>query len=156
MVNDFVNPLETDRLAELIDQKLKVLAQLRQLANRQTLLISDGNISALLGLLAAKQRLLGNLQSLERQLDMFRQQDPDRRVWRSLQAREQTRQAAERCQTLLDEIMQIERSCESDLVQRRDVAADSLRGAHTAAQAQRAYTGSAVTRPRQIDLSSET
>jgi len=148
--------METDRLAELIDQKQKVLTQLRQLADRQSRLIGEGNMSALLGLLAAKQKLLGNLQDLERQLDAFRQQDPDRRKWRSPQARERTRHAAERCATLLDEIMRVERQCESDLVRRRDIAATRLQGAHTASQARRAYTGSEDSRLGQIDLSSET
>ena len=152
MVDNTLRPIETDRLAELIDQKLKVLAQIRQLADRQTLLVSGGNMSALLGLLAVKQKLLGSLQSLERQLDGFRQQDPEKRVWRSEEARKRTRRAAEQCQTLLDEIMRIERRCESDLVERRDAAADSLQGAHTATQAQRAYTGSGATRLGQIDF----
>ena len=148
--------MQTDLLAQLIERKQQVLSQLWQLSQRQLVLIAQGDLNGLLGLLAAKQKLLVVLQQVERELEPFRQQDPDRRVWRSPAIREQTRQRAEQCQKLLSEIIRVERECEAEVIQRRDSAATRLQGAHAAAQARQAYVGSGVVRSGQLDLSSET
>jgi flagellar biosynthesis/type III secretory pathway chaperone len=147
--------LATERLSELIAQKLRVLSQLRELAHRQRDTIASGEMSRLLGLLAAKQRMLEALQDVERKLDPFRSQDPESRDWRSEDDRQRARRTAEACESLLREIMQIEQHCESDMRTRRDATAAQLQGTHQAAMASRAYVGLDGPNRQNLDLSSE-
>ena len=77
----------TDQLSELIRRKHQVLAQLRDAGRRQSELIENGQIASLLKLLAAKQRLIIALQSLEQELKPHYADDAERREWRSPQQR---------------------------------------------------------------------
>ena len=147
--------METDRLHELINQKQNVLAQLLQLAQRQVEFIQSGDMGHLLGLLAAKQKMLQHLQKIEQHLDPFRNQDPDERRWRSSDVRQQARQSAQECETLLAEIMQLEKRCESDLIHRRDSASERLHGVHSATAATEAYASTSLHRHGQLDLTSD-
>ena len=147
--------IDTDMLAVLIGKKLAVLEQLRDLSRRQSDLIEDSDMPKLLSILSAKQTLLNELQRLQRQLDPFRKQDPETRQWRSPQDRERCRQLSERCETLLSEIMVVEKQSESELAQRRDAAVARLRGTHSSAEATRAYISAPPTVHRNLDLSSE-
>lgn len=146
---------ETDVLVELISKKLAVLQQLRDLSRRQTDLITDGDISRLLSVLSAKQTLLAELQKIQRELEPFRSQDPERRHWRCQEDRLRCRQLSERCETLLGEIMLVERQSESELLQRRNAAVARLQGSHASTQATRAYIDSPLPARRTLDLSSE-
>jgi hypothetical protein len=105
-------------------------------------------------LLAAKQNLLNQLQHVEHQLDPFRHQDPDGRQWSSPQRRQQTRDMATRCESLLNEIMLVEKQCEGELIVRRDAAAIRLQGIHTVTQATNAYLSNTPAHS-QLDLSSD-
>jgi flagellar biosynthesis/type III secretory pathway chaperone len=146
--------MDTDVLAELIDQKYEVLSLLRQLARAQVTIIQDSDMTRLMKLLATKQNLLNQLQDLERQLDPYRDQDPDSRQWRSPEHRQQTRDMATRCESLLNELMLIEKQCEGDLVVRRDAASTQLQGVHNVTQATNAYLSNGPTHS-QLDLSSD-
>ena len=147
--------METEVLANLIDKKYEVLSVLRQLARAQRGIVQDGDMTRLMKLLATKQNLLHELQHLEQQLDPFRSQDPDDRQWRSPQRRQQTREMATRCESLLNEIMLVEKQCEGELIVRRDAAVTRLEGIHTLTQATTAYLSNAPTY-HQLDLSSDT
>ena len=147
--------MNTDLLADLIGKKHDILTQIRQLTQRQSEIVGVGDMSKLLSLLAAKQQLLTDLQQVEAQLDPFRDDDPETRVWRSPAARQQTRETAEHCDALLKEIMQLEKECEGQLVHRRDEAAAALQGVHTAVHARQAYLQAAPTVRGQLDVSSE-
>ncbi len=147
--------METEVLANLIDKKYEVLSLLRQLARAQQGIVHDGDMTRLMKLLATKQNLLNQLQHLEHQLDAFRHQDPDSRQWRSPQLRQTTRDMVTRCESLLNEIMLVEKQCESELIVRRDAAATRLQGIHTVTQATAAYLSNAPTHS-QLDLSSDT
>ncbi|MBP89644.1 MAG: hypothetical protein CMJ64_23525 [Planctomycetaceae bacterium] len=146
---------DTDCLAALIDQKSDVLSRLRQLATRQAEIVSGGDMTKLFTLLASKQALLQNLQRIETQLDPFRAQDPDARQWRSSEHRQRARAVAERCESLLAELMAIEKQCEGELSVRCDNIAERLQGMHHVTHATDAYTQQISTHS-QLDLSSET
>ena len=147
--------METDQLAELIAKKYEVLEELRELSRRQDGLIQDTDLPRLMSLLSAKQHLLNQLQQLERRLDPFRQQDPDQRIWRSQADRQRCRTMAERCESMLSEIMLIERQSECELLRRRDLAAAQLQGVHTAAHASGEYAKTSNTQRGHLDLTSE-
>jgi hypothetical protein len=130
----------TDRLAELIAAKVQVLQLLAGLAGRQLALAQEGDMAALLKLLAAKQTVLTQLQALEKKLDPFRADDPDRRAWRTPQHRQSAQQAAARCEALLAQTMHLESQGEAAMILRRDAAAGELAGLHAAADVHSAYT----------------
>lgn len=133
------DPLSTDRLAQLVGQKLQVLEQLRQVAVRQGELIGQEDIGTLLKLLAAKQTLLSGLQKIERALEPFRDQDPERRPWPTPAARATCAADAAECARLLEEVIQLEREHERQMVVQRDRVAGRLRVAHSAHHAAGAY-----------------
>jgi flagellar biosynthesis/type III secretory pathway chaperone len=129
----------TDRLAELIEQKRHVLAELRGVGEQQSALITQGDTTSLLKLLAVKQQWISTLQRLERELAPFYAEDPNSRTWRSTQDRARCAQAAAECNTLLDEIVQLEKQGAEIMTARRNEVAQQLEQAHAAAQVRSAY-----------------
>ncbi len=112
-------------------------------------------MTSLMDVLAAKQRPLVTLQRIERALDPFRKQDPERRVWRSAGDRAQCAEQVKQCEILLAEIVSQEKCCEVALIRRRDEAAARLQGAHLAGHARQAYLPQADAPLSQLDLFSE-
>jgi flagellar biosynthesis/type III secretory pathway chaperone len=132
-------PWETDTLARLIDSKLRVLAQLREITLRQAPLIAADDARTLLRVFAAKQKLLEEIQRLDQELEPFRSQDPEERKWRTPELRAKCAAAAERCRQLVEEIKASELRDRSGLIERRDGIARRLEEAHAAAAAREAY-----------------
>jgi hypothetical protein len=129
----------TNKLAELISQRHACLMQLHKLGLKQTELVGTGEMGPLLRLLAVKNQLIAVLQTTEQQLTPFHAQDPDSRVWASTADRERSARQAAECQTLLDEIMRLERDNEQKMVERRDRVASQLQNVQSANTARRAY-----------------
>jgi len=147
--------LETDVVAELIRRKRDLLTRLREMGRRQMELVSDGAMTQLLDVLAAKQRVLDELQRVERDLDPFRGEDPDRRTWRSEALRLECAALLDECEQLLRETVEQERQSEAALTVRRDEAAVRLEGAHLAGRARGAYANGGGATMSQLDLTSE-
>jgi flagellar biosynthesis/type III secretory pathway chaperone len=148
--------MQTDLLANLMDRKHEVLVQLHQLSQQQRARVDEGHdVSELLGLLAAKQTLLDKLNTLERQLDPFRRQDPESRDWRSADERRRCSRVAGRCQSLMGEILELERHAEMELRRRRDRTAERLKAVSNGAAARAAYAAAAPPPPTVCDLSAE-
>lgn len=147
--------IPTDGLAELIAAKRDILEQVRQLSRQQSADVASGELTRLLTILAAKESLLRRLFAVERKLDPYREEDPEARRWRSPEARRRCQQDAERCESLLSEIMLLEKQSESDLRSRRDETAQQLEGLQSAGEARRAYAFPMVPQPSHLDLSSE-
>ena len=145
--------LPTSRLAELIDQKYEVLAQLCDLARRQLDLITNGEIAPLLNLLSAKQNLLVLIQQIERELNPFRSQDPDARIWSAHKDRQRTSHVAGRCEALFSELLLLEKQSETDLAARRDETAKRLQSAADAGKARQAYLPTSSAGRSQLDVS---
>jgi flagellar biosynthesis/type III secretory pathway chaperone len=146
---------DTAKLTQLLADKCKLLMQLRQLGARQFESIDTADLSQLLNLLAAKQRLIGGLQSIEQQLDPYRAQSPDQRAWANQSDRQQCAALAETCERLLAEVVEIEKQSEHHLILRRDEAATRLHAAHFASQARQAYDGPTTAASSHVDLLSE-
>lgn len=145
-------PQATVLLTERMEQKLALLVQLRDLGLHQAALIGAGDMTQLLKLLAAKQRLLAALQSLERELDRFRSDDPEARVWTSLEHRRRCAETAAACEELLRTIVEQERQSESQMRLRREEAAVQLQGAHYVAEVHHAYLAEPLPASSQLDL----
>ncbi|MHC4400130.1 MAG: hypothetical protein ACYTG0_10665 [Planctomycetota bacterium] len=147
--------LETDSLAELIRRKLDCLAQVLELGRKQLALVEADRMSELLDVLAAKQRLLVELERIEKGLEPFRGQDPEVRPWRTPEARRACANQLRQCEALLGEIVRQERQSERELIRRRDEVAAQLQEAHRASQARGAYTAQAQPELSRLDLASE-
>lgn len=145
----------TQRLAELVDQKLQCLVQLLELAVHQDDLIERGEMTALLSLLATKQRVLLALQQTEKSLDPFREEDPDRRVWATADDRQRCAERISQCERLLAEVLSREKQSETVMRQRRDEVTAQLNTVSLASQARGAYTQTSDSSARQLDLSSD-
>jgi hypothetical protein len=126
-------------LTKLIDTKHQVLTQLRELGRRQSALISGGDVAALLKLLAVKQQLISKLQSVERELTPHYVQDPERRVWSTPQERAICAQMAAECNSILDEIVRLEKQGADHMAMRRNEVADQLNQVYVASQVRSAY-----------------
>ncbi len=102
--------LPTDILMQLVRARYTCLVQLRDLGRRQLELIDQGNVSGLLDVLAVKQKPLHDIQRIEKALDPYRGQDPERRQWRSADDRAACARLVEQCDALLAEIVAHENS----------------------------------------------
>jgi hypothetical protein len=129
----------TDRLAELLCQKLKMVEEILSLSNAQLALVRRDEVDSLMELLAIKQVSLDQMRDLQTQLAPYRGENPDERVWHSARRREQVQIVAARCESILEEVMQIEKECERILKSRRDAVAADLKAADSAQLARDAY-----------------
>ncbi len=150
-----MSALETERLAELIERKHACLTELREMGKLQLQLVRGGEMTALLNVLAAKQRLIERLQGVERDLNPFRAQSPQSRRWRTELHRQKCSKQIEMCESLLREILAQEKEGESELEQRRDAAASRLEGARRAGHTVGAYVETERQHVSQLDLASE-
>lgn len=147
---------ETDQLAELLERRHACLSQVAYLSHRQIELIDGGDLGMLLKILAGKQQLLGDLQTIERGLDPFRHQQPEERHWADPATRERCARLASESDRLLGEIFQLEQRSAGGLQQRRDAAAERLQGLHSAQEARGAYLDQPAARTySKLDLSTE-
>jgi hypothetical protein len=137
----------TEQLAVLVRRKHQVLTQLREAARRQAVLVSGGNTTALLGLLATKQELIAALQAVERTLTPYYAEDPDKRAWSSAQERAACAKLATECNAMLEEIVQMEKTGAEQMAARRNDVAEQLRRVHSAAQVRGAYEAQRMPRP---------
>jgi len=150
-----MSEFETDTLLQLVGEKRDCLLSINAMGIKQAELIEQENMTALLDLLAAKQRLLLQLQRIEKGLDPFRSQDPETRQWRSPEHRQSCADKLAECEALLTEIIGREKGSEDELVRRRDSAAVRLQGAHAAGVARGAYSNLEKNRNSQLDISSD-
>lgn len=147
-----MNKIETDILSDLIDSKRETLRQLRDLGNQQQGCVDSGDTDTLFRVLAAKQRLLGNLQQVEQELTPFRQENPDERTWRAREDRQRCAAVADECAQLLAAVIEQERASEQTLTRRRDDAATQLKAVHSAIQLQQSYDSGQQAKSGRLDL----
>jgi hypothetical protein len=148
--------LETEQLAEIMRARCQRLADLVYLCRRQLELIDSGDMSLLLKVLSAKQRLLSELQTLERGLDPFRQQQPEDRQWSSPERRDACAADRDESNRSLAQVFQLEQRSSARLAERRDAAAAGMARLHSAHEACGAYLAPpAAATFHRLDLSSD-
>lgn len=148
--------LTTERLAHLVHQKSILVRELHKLVTKQQEMIRNQEVD-LIPLLAVKQRVLETLSEVDRAMDPFRQQDPDRRAWKSVEVRNACRDEADQCESLFRQVLLIENDCSMVLQQQQQKTREQLQGAVAAGQVSRAYqqNQAAVTSQHRLDLVSE-
>jgi len=147
--------LQTDTLAELIRRKRECLLQLREMGRKEFELIDKADMTALLDLLALKQRSLMRLREIERALKPFRAQNADERTWRCEDDRQACAEQLRQCEVLFGEIINQEKLSENTLRRRRDEAAAKLQGVHNAGVARKAYASQPSDETNRLDLLSD-
>jgi hypothetical protein len=149
--------LSTERLARLVHQKAVLVNELHKLVSKQQAMIRNQDVD-LIPLLAVKQRVLETLNEVDRAMDPFRQQDPDRRSWISTESRNACRDEADQCESLFRQVLLIENDCTAVLQQQQQRTKEQLQGAVAAGQVSRAYqqTQASTSPPHyRLDLVSE-
>ena len=129
----------TDQLAELIRKKHQILMRLRDVGRQQADLVGGGEIGALLKLLAGKQQLIVGLQDLERLLKPYYAENPQSRAWRTPPERAECARLVTECNTLLEEVVQLEKRGAEQMDARKNEVAEQLHQAHAAAHVRSAY-----------------
>jgi len=129
----------TAQLAELIDRKRRVLVQLRDVGRRQMEYVASRDTASLLAQLAPKQSLISALQAVERDLAPYYGEDPERRPWRSLDERSRCAKQAAECNSLLQEIVELEKLGVDQMTIHRNQIAEQLQKFHVAAEVRNAY-----------------
>lgn len=147
-------PEHTDRLAQLIAAKRQVLEQVRILTEKQLEIIASGNATSLMRVLNAKERLIVNWQKLETQLEPYREEDPEARVWRTPQDRVRCGADVDECQLIIKNIVAMEEKGLGEMVEKRGRVSTQIHDAHNAARARSAYMTDAAKQNR-LDLTSE-
>lgn len=135
---------DTDLLLQLAGRRLNALEQLHALGRRQIELISQGDMTLLIQVLAAKHNVLAELQQTEKRLDPFRGQQPEARRWRDEALRLRCAEVVGRADQLFREILEQEKRAEAELARHRDETAKRLQMAHTAGHARAAYAAPAA------------
>lgn len=131
--------LSTQTLADLVSKRLACLQQLHAIGLKQSQLIAADQMSELLRIIAAKQKLITALQAIEQGLQPFHTEDPEARVWASPAARQQCAAEAESCRKLLAEVIALEASNEKLMTTRRDETATKLNASASASKVRGAY-----------------
>lgn len=143
----------TDQLAELMLAKVHTLEQLCELARQQSSITQNGDATILLSFLARKQPLMDRLQELQDSLAEYQGDDPETRVWQSNGHRSACRAASDRCQSLLSEIVLLEKQSLDEMSERRDALAAQLQDTREASQAANIYHSADALAESSLDLS---
>lgn len=147
--------MSTESLSRLIARKRELLRLLKEMSRAQLELIRGGDLERLLRVLAAKQPLVNQLHAVEAELEPFRADDPERRVWKSPQARKACQEDAQICEGLLAELLELERAGETAAQERREDTARQLQTMTDASAVGRAYGALPDFVPGELDLATE-
>ena len=118
--------IDSEHLYQLIGQKLDLLEQLHSCSGNQMQYVDSENLSALLEVLAAKQRLLFEIEGLDRQITRYHVDDPEDRVWPSQEMRTRCREMVSRCNVLVREALENDQLAEQQLSRKKNEAKQQL------------------------------
>ncbi|MDR1491586.1 MAG: hypothetical protein LBT05_02515 [Planctomycetaceae bacterium] len=130
---------DTEQFFQLIQKKRERLICIRELSQRQLQYVGEENLGALLELLAAKQRLLIEIEGVDKHLAKYREDDPEKRVWSSPEMRQQCRETAAQCDILIRKILEIDGLAGRQLTEKKEAAGRSLKQLDNSARVQNAY-----------------
>lgn len=145
----------TQALVDLIEHKNTILNRIYRLVDTQVETVNDSRIADLMPLLSKKQELLDEMNRVERELDPYRQEDPDQRQWSSDDARSNCAAMVDANRLLLSNILEKEQACEQELIQQREATAKKLDESMSAASAIESYQQFKKPTRGSLDLSSE-
>lgn len=132
--------MSVQQLATLITSRHRIIEHLHLLVQRQLEVVRSGDVTRLLESLGRKQYLLFEIEQIERQLDPYRHEEPELRIWPNPQTRTETQETIEESKRLLAEIHTIDEECMEELEKQKNTAERQTRKLETGSQVATAYT----------------
>jgi hypothetical protein len=132
----------TKKLQELGSLKLHLLRSARELSIQQFEVMHSDDVTTLLTVLSRKSELLDTLRTLQKDLDPYREQQPEARHWDSEEERLACRKTFEEIDRLLEELTQMDNQAIEQMTQQRDAMASQIAQFATAEAVQNAYASS--------------
>lgn len=129
----------TEQLFSLMEAKLGLLSELRNLAIQQSDAVEKQDVAELLQLLGRKQGLMERLQAIQDQLRPFADEDPEQRRWSSPERRAACQATQRRCDQSIEEILVMEHRAIETMTSQRDAISGQLVQATDAMRLSRAY-----------------
>lgn len=129
----------TEALLHYMQQRFDIASAVKQLSEATATASRDGDANVTLGFISRKQGLLENLESVQQQLALYLNDDPETRVWSSPQRRQQCRQLSEQGTRILQETAQIEESAIQEMTTKRDAIAAQLQDGRDSTIARTVY-----------------
>jgi hypothetical protein len=130
---------ESEHLFQLVGQKLERLEQLLVYSSNQMPYIETEDMGAILEILAAKQRLLMEIEGIDRQIAGYHVDNPEDRVWLIPEMREQCREKISQCDRLVRETLEYDRIAAERLTEKKCTAKQQLQQFVDTAHVQGAY-----------------
>ncbi len=130
----------TDRLAELCQLRLEKLQIIRELSIQQYVLAQSQDVERLLSLAGKRQHALDALESIQTELQTYSDEDPEQRVWRSPELREQCRMNLEKGKAILSELIVMEQRSIDILASQREAIAQQIHLHHGTQTVLNAYS----------------
>lgn len=143
---------DTQQLSDLIERQLSILSALRLLAVQQADCLGADDGELLLSMIARKQPLIEELLQIQIELQPYRNEDPDQRVWSDSAARERCKAMVASCDQLHQEIVRLESQSLDELENNRNAVAAQLQDCRDASLATSAYTADTVLSQSSLDL----
>jgi hypothetical protein len=132
----------TKKLQELGSLKLHLLRSARELSIQQFEVMQSDDVATLLTVLSRKSEILDTLRTLQKDLDPYRDQQPEDRQWDSAEERLACRKTFEEIDRLLEELTQMDNRALEQMTQQRDAMASQIAQFATAEAVQNAYATS--------------
>ncbi len=132
----------TKKLQELGSLKLHLLRSARELSIQQFEVMQSDDVATLLTVLSRKSEILDTLRTLQKDLDPYREQQPEDRHWDSEEERLACRKTFDEIDRLLEELTQMDNQALDQMTQQRDAMASQLAQFATAEAVQNAYASS--------------
>ena len=147
---------DSEHLFQLVGQKLERLQQLHACSGNQMQYVETEDMGAILEILAAKQRLLIEIEGIDRQIAGYHVDDPEERVWPTDEMREQCREKISQCDRLVREMLEYDQIATERLAEKKSTAKQQLQQfvntAHVQGVYQRQKTRSGLTAHPGVDL----
>ena len=130
---------DSEHLFQLVGQKLERLELLHAYSGNQMQYVESEDMSAILEILAAKQRLLIEIEGIDRQITGYHVDDPEERVWPTQDMRVQCREKISQSDRLVREMLEYDRIATERLTEKKSVAKQQLQQFVDTAHAQGVY-----------------
>jgi hypothetical protein len=129
----------TEQLYELIERKLHLLREMQAMAIEQADLVTEHDMGGLMSVLSRKQSLMESLQTVQEELAIFKDDDPEARVWSSPQRRTACQSMVQESERLVKQLIVQENRSLDSMNLKRDSVQSQLNQNAAASQIQKAY-----------------
>jgi len=117
---------DSEHLFQLVGQKQERLEQLHAWSGNQLQYVETEDMGAILEILAAKQRLLIEIEGIDCRIAEYHVADPEDRVWPTPEMRTQCRGRISQCDRLVRETLEYDRIATERLMEKKSAAKQQL------------------------------